>query len=77
MNGLEGVMRRENGVWLAAAALAALLACGCSGILTQNEEPNGNIDRLRVVSGDKWSSYDHSSAKENDKSIFLKKESTF
>ena len=70
-------MRRDQGVWLAAAALAALLWCGCAGILAEKKENDGNTDRLRVSSGDKWSSYDHTSTKEDDTSIMLKKESTF
>lgn len=70
-------MRRDQGIWLAVAALAALLWCGCSGILTEKVENDGNTDRLRVVSGDKWNTYDRSSSKENDMSIMLKKESTF
>jgi len=62
---------------LASAALAVLLWCGCSGILTENLDKSGNADRLRVSSGDKWSTYDRSSNKENDMSIMLKKEQTF
>ena len=69
-------MRRESGVWLAAAALAALLWCGCTGILAESEK-NGQTETLRVSTTDKWSSYDRNSTKEDESAIMLKKESTF
>ena len=69
-------MRRESGVWLAAAALAALLWCGCTGILAESEK-NGQTETLRVSTTDKWSSYDRNSTKQDESAIMLKKESTF
>jgi hypothetical protein len=69
-------MRREYGVWLAAAALAALLWCGCSGILAESES-GGQTERLRLSTTDKWSSYDRNSTKQDESVFMLKKESTF
>ena len=69
-------MLREYGVWLAAAALAAMLWCGCTGILAESEK-NGQTETLRVSTTDKWSSYDRNSTKEDESAIMLKKESTF
>ncbi len=69
-------MRREYGVWLAALALAWLLCCGCAGILAETEK-DGQTERLRVSTTDKWSTYDRNSTKQNESSIMLKKESTF
>ena len=70
-------MRRDLGIWLAAAALAALLWCGCSAMLAEKTKENDDTGRVRVTSGDKWSNYDHSSGKENDMSIMLKSEQKF
>jgi hypothetical protein len=69
-------MRRKYGVWLAAAALAALWCCGCSGILAETEQ-NGQMETLRLGTTASWSSYDRNSIKQDDSTIMLKKESTF
>ncbi len=69
-------MRRRSGLWLAAAALAALLWCGCTGILAESEK-NGQTDTLRVGTTDKWSSFDRNPTKQDESAIMLKKESTF
>jgi hypothetical protein len=69
-------MRREYGVWLAAAALMALLCCGCAGILAETEQ-NGQTETLRLGTTDKWSSYDRNPTKQDESAIMLKKESTF
>ena len=39
-------MRRERWVWLAAAALAALLWCGCAGILSEKVDDEGKIGKV-------------------------------
>ncbi len=69
-------MRREYWVWLAAAVLASLLWCGCAGILAETEQ-NGQTERVRLSTTDKWSSYDRNSTKQNESVLMLKKESTF
>ena len=69
-------MRRRSGLWLAGAALAALLWCGCSVILAESEK-NGQTERLRVGTTDKWSTYDRNPTKQDESAIMLKKESTF
>lgn len=70
-------MRRKTMVWLAAAALAALLGCGCAGILTENVREDGQTERIRVGTTDKWSSYDRTPTKQDESVIMLRKESTF
>jgi hypothetical protein len=69
-------MRREYGVWLAAVALASLLCCGCGGVLAETEK-DGQLERLRVGTTTKWSSYDRNPTKKDESIIMLKKESTF
>ncbi len=69
-------MRREYGVWLTAVALAALLCGGCAGILAETER-DGQTERLRLGTTDKWSTYDRNSTKQNESVFMLKKESTF
>lgn len=69
-------MRRRSGLWLAGAALAALLWCGCSLILAESEK-DGQTERLRVGTTDKWSTYDRNPTKQDESAIMLKKESTF
>lgn len=69
-------MRREYGIWLAAAALASLLWCGCTGILAETGR-GGQTDRVRLGTTDKWSTYDRNSTKQDESVIMLKKESTF
>jgi hypothetical protein len=77
MVGLEEVMRRKDGIWLAVLAAATLLWCGCSGVIAEKEEKNGETETLRLSTPDKWSSYDRNATKDNDSCLMLKKESTF
>jgi hypothetical protein len=70
-------MRRERWVWPAAAALAALLWCGCAGIISEKMDSEGKTERLRLGTGDKWSTWDRNSTKKNESLFMLKKESTF
>ncbi len=70
-------MRREQGIWLAAAALSALLWCGCAGIISEKMDDSGNTETLRLGTTDKWSSWDHSSTKKDESIFLLKKESSF
>jgi hypothetical protein len=65
-------------IWLmAVVALAAFLASGCSGILAEKTTDEGKLERIRVGTGTKWSVYDRNPTKQDETSIFLKKESTF
>jgi hypothetical protein len=77
VNGLEEVMRRKRGVWLAAAALVALLWCGCAGIISESFYDGGKAERLRLSSGDKWSNWDRNPTKQDESCLMFKKESTF
>jgi hypothetical protein len=70
-------MRRERWVWPAAAALAALLWCGCAGILSEKMDDDGKIERVRVGTTNKWSSWDRNPTKKDESILMLKKESTF
>jgi hypothetical protein len=70
-------MRRISKIWLAAAALVALLGSGCAGILAENVREDGQTDRLSLGTTDKWSTYDRNPAKKDESLILLKKESTF
>jgi hypothetical protein len=63
--------------WLGAALAAALVAGSCGGVLTQKVNEEGKIERVRLATGTKWSTLDKSGAKEDDKSLLLKKEITF
>jgi hypothetical protein len=70
-------MRRERWIWPAAAALAALLWCGCAGILSEKMDDEGKTERVRLGTGDKWSAWDKNPTKKDESLIMLKKESTF
>ena len=70
-------MRRKIGVWPAAAALAAMLGCGCAGIIAETVGATGQTERLRLSTSDRWSTYDRNSTKQDESCIMLKKESSF
>jgi hypothetical protein len=70
-------MRRKTGFGLAAAALAALLWCGCAGVLSEKVDETGKTERVRVSTTDKWSTWDRNSTKQNESCFMLLKESTF
>jgi hypothetical protein len=70
-------MRRKRGVWLAAAALVTLLWCGCAGILSEKMSEDGQTERLRLGTSDKWSTWDRNATKKDESVIMFKKESTF
>ncbi len=70
-------MRRNYGVWLAVVAWAALFCGGCAGILSETVREDGQSERVRLSTTDKWSTYDRNATKQNESSIMLKKESTF
>jgi len=70
-------MRRMYGVWLAVAALAALLCAGCAGILSETMTDDGQTERIRVGSSANWRTWDRNPIKQDDSAIMLKKESTF
>ena len=54
-------MARGRWIWL--VTVAALLCCGCSGILAEKVADNGQTERLRLGTGDKWSTYDQNPLK--------------
>jgi len=68
-------MARGRWIWL--FTVAALLYCCCSGILAEKVADNGQMERLRLDTGDKWSAYDKNPLKEDESCIMLKKEVTF
>jgi len=70
-------MRRERWVWLAAAALAAMLWCGCAGIISEKVDESGQTERLRLGTTEKWSTWDRNPTKQDESVFMLKKESTF
>ncbi len=70
-------MRRQKGIWLAGAALAALLCCGCAGIISEKVYDAGQTERLRVSTTDRWSTYDRNPTKQDESCFMLLKESTF
>jgi len=70
-------MRRGRWVWPAAAALAALLWCGCAGIISEKMDESGQTERVRLGTSDKWSAWDKNPTKKDESLIMLKKESTF
>jgi hypothetical protein len=70
-------MRRIDLKWLSVIVSAGLLAGGCAGIISEKKADDGQTERVRFVSGSKWSSWDRNPTKEDDSCIMLKKESTF
>ncbi len=70
-------MRRRTGIWLAAAALAAFLGCGCAGIISEKVDQRGQTETLRLSTGDRWSTWDHNPIKKDESCFILLKESTF
>ena len=70
-------MRRDKWIWLAALALGALLWCGCAGVLSEKVNDDGQTERVRLGTTEKWSKWDPHSVKQDDSCIMLKKESTF
>ncbi len=69
--------RRNRHIWLAGAALAALLWCGCAGIISETTDAAGNTERLRLSTASKWSNWDRNATKQDDSCFMLKKESSF
>ena len=64
--------------WWLGLALAVLLgAVGCSGILQELQYEDGSVQRLRIQSGESWKTWDRNSTREDESSVFLKKEATF
>jgi hypothetical protein len=70
-------MRGSGLPWVGLMVLSVFLVGGCGGIIAESKTGSGQIERLRVVSGSKWSSWDRNPTKEDDSCIMLKKESTF
>ena len=71
---------------LAWALAAMVLVSGCSGVLMESKDSSGKVDRLKLESGESWSSYDNkprdpyvSSGKHalDDMNLMLMKEMTF
>ena len=64
--------------WWLGLALAVLLAGpGCAGILQELQYEDGKVERLRIQGGEGWKSWDRNSTREDESSVFLKKEATF
>jgi hypothetical protein len=70
-------MCRITGMTLAGLLLAALLVCSCGGILAETNYDNGQVERLRLDPGSKWSKWDRNSTKQDDSCLFLKSEKSF
>ncbi len=65
---------------------AMVLLSGCSGVLMESKDSSGNVDRLKLDSGESWDSYDDrprqpyvNSGKHglDDMNLMLMKEMTF
>lgn len=77
-------MRGQKAAWWLAVALAALLGAGCSGVLLESKQEDGRVQRLRLDSGESWSTYDDKPRvrsqhrkDQDDLCIMLKNETTF
>jgi hypothetical protein len=77
-------MAGRLGKWCLGLALTALLLAGCSGVLMESKKEDGQVDRIKIDTGESWDSYDdkprypYTKKKTlDDLSIMLKKESTF
>jgi hypothetical protein len=70
-------MRRISLRWLGVMTLTVLLAGGCAGIISEKKADDGSSERVRFVSGSRWSNWDRNATKQDDSCIMLKKESTF
>ncbi len=70
-------MRRKTWACLVSAALAALLWCGCAGVIAEKVNDNGQTEKISVGTIDKWSTWDKNATKKDESLIMLKKESTF
>ena len=71
-------------IWWLGLALAALVLAGCSGVLVESKHKDGQVDRVKIDSGESWDSYDDKprypfTKKKNfdEMSIMLKREATF
>ncbi len=58
-------------------AMAALLLGGCGFFLTESKQEDGQSERVKVDTFERWSTYDQNSTKEEDRNLMLKKEITF
>jgi hypothetical protein len=71
--------------WLPWILAAMVLASGCSGVLMQSKDSNGQEERVKIDTMKSWSNYgiqprDHSSKNDNpndNMGVLLLKESTF
>jgi hypothetical protein len=70
-------MIRITSLIMAGLILSLLWVGGCSGILAETDYKDGNVDRLRVEPGSKWTNWDHNATKEDDKCLILKSERSF
>jgi hypothetical protein len=71
-------------IWGLGLALAALVLAGCSGVLMESKDKNGQVARVKIDTGESWDSYDDKprypftkKKSTDDMSIMLKKEATF
>jgi len=63
--------------WVAVGVTVALLG-GCSGILLERRQEDGQAQRLRMDKLDGWESWDHKfTDKHRETGVVIKRESTF
>ena len=70
-------MVRIKALLVAGLLLAAIFVNGCGGILAETDYKGGQVERLRLDTGSKWSTWDKNSTKEDDTCLMLKSERTF
>jgi len=79
----EGMAIRLR-IWWLGLGLAALVLAGCSGVLVESKQKDGQVERVKIDGGESWDSYDDKprypfTKKKNfdEMSIMLKREATF
>jgi hypothetical protein len=70
-------MSRITSLILAGFILATLMLAGCQGILSETASRDGQVERVRLDTGSKWSKWDRNPTKAEDSCLMLKSEKTF
>jgi hypothetical protein len=81
----KGLTGKGINRWLPWILAAMVLASGCSGVLMQSKDSNGQTERVKLNTMGTWSDYgirprDHTSRNDNpndNMGVMLMKESTF